>query len=100
MNIVGDVAAHLSIPESTPGLAEVCDAAVEWAYNRRCLTDPAKLWASPDWVRGTVLYAGIVYQKRAMPQGFPGYDVDVASIELAGAMGDIYRLVGLDPVVA
>ena len=98
--ILTATAAHLDLPDSTPGLAEACDAAVEWGLKRRCLTPADVLYASPDWVRGVVLYAALNYQKRAMPQGFPGFDPDVASVDMGASMADIYRLVGLDPVVA
>jgi hypothetical protein len=94
------VAAHLGVPTGTPGVDECTEAARAWVEARRCLTEPARLWTSPDVIRGTILYAAVLYQKKAAPAQFPGYDIDIAAGDLPGAMGDIYRLVGLDPVVA
>jgi hypothetical protein len=94
------VAAHLGVPPTSAGVDESTEAARAWVEARRCLTDPVVLWTSPDVIRGTVLYAAILYQKKAAPAQFPGYDMDVAAGDLLGAMGDVYRLVGLDPVVA
>jgi hypothetical protein len=94
------VAAHLGVLPTAPGVDESTEAARAWVEARRCLTDPVVLWTSPDVIRGTVLYAAILFQKKAAPAQFPGYDMDVAAGDLLGAMGDVYRLVGLDPVVA
>lgn len=95
-----ETAIHLGLAPTTPGLDQVVEAAYQWGLKRRCLTSPDSLRVSPDWTRGVVLYAALLWQKRAMPQGFPGYDSDVPSLDLSGALGDIYKLVGLDPVVA
>ena len=94
------VAAHLSVDPAAPGVDESAEAARAWVERRRSLTDPVLLWTSPDVVRGAVLYASLLYQKKAAPAQMPGYDMDVAAGDMFGAMGDVYRLVGQDMVLA
>lgn len=99
-NLKQRVAEQLGVP-ADDRVRDVTDAAASWVENvARCLTDPAILWADDRVLEGTVLYAALLYQSRAAPQGFPGYDADIASLELAGAMQNVRRLVGLDPVIA
>jgi hypothetical protein len=77
-------------------------AAESWAQRRRSRTSPDDLFARPDALAGTVIYAGLLYLSRAQPQGFPGLDVELgsASEEAAMAMANAMRLVGQDVVVA
>jgi hypothetical protein len=76
-------------------------AAQRWVEKRRSTTDPAELWADPDVVLGGVMYAALLYQQKAQPQGFAGMDaLGTYSEDTGMAMVNIYRLVGSDAVVA
>jgi hypothetical protein len=95
------VADYLGVPYADQRM-EVCAlAAQKWVERRRCLTDPTELWGDADVVLGAVMYAALLYQQRAQPQGFPGMEALGNYPEDTGqAMTNIYRLVGNDPVVA
>lgn len=76
-------------------------AAQAWVEARRCLTDPAALWADHAVERGAVLYAALLYKQRSQPQGFPSMDALGNFPEDTGAtMSQVFRLVGADVVVA
>jgi hypothetical protein len=98
------LAEHLGLPKAVAdSRAEHALAAAEaWACRRRSRTDPDALFARPDAVAGTVIYAGLLYLSRAQPQGFPGMDMDLgaASEDAAMAMANAMRLVGQDVVIA
>lgn len=94
------VAAELDVPVD----ARVTDctlAAEAWVEARRSLTDPVDLWANPAVERGGVLYATLLFKQRSQPQGFAGMDALGTFSEDTGViMGQVYRLVGADVVVA
>jgi hypothetical protein len=78
-----------------------CEAASVWVEKRRSITPTPELWADADVVFGTTIYASLLYQSRAQPQGFPGMDdLGTYSEDVGQAMSNVYRLVGSDPVIA
>lgn len=94
------LAAFLNIPEDGR-CADAVAAAVEWAQDRRSLTDPLALWESARVRQGTILYAALLYQAAATPQGFAGYDEFGGGGGMAGdAIWRAKELVGTDVVVA
>lgn len=98
-----DVAEHLGLPlPADDRLVRACTAAEGWINRRRFRTDPAALWLNEDVVQGGILYASLLYQQRAQPQGFPGMDsLGNLGEDTGMAMAQIYRLVGgPDPSVA
>lgn len=95
------VAAHLGLAAADERVTAATMAAESWTQRRRSLTDPDTLWAEPDTVHGAVIYAALIYQSRAQPDGFPGYsDLGTADTSAGEAMANVYRLVGSDPVIA
>jgi hypothetical protein len=97
------LAEHLGLSGDPDTRALMALAAAEaWASRRRSTTDPEVLFARPDVVEGTVIYAGLLYLSRSQPQGFPGLDAELGtySEDAAMAMSQAMRLVGQDVVVA
>lgn len=79
-----------------------CTSASEaWVEARRCLDDPAELWLDSGVERGGILYACLLYQQRAQPQGFDGMDaLGTFAEDQAALMSQVYRLVGASAVIA
>lgn len=96
-----DLAVFLGIEEDGR-CADAVAAAVEWAQDRRSLTDPLYLWDSARVRQGTILYAAVLYQARAMPgAGFAGFEEFGGSTYTSGdARYRAMELVGSDVVVA
>lgn len=94
-----ELADYLDLPVVDVRCELAAAAAVRWVENRRCKTEPAVLWMEPDVRLGALQFAALEYQKKAAPQGFPEYE-DFQTSAYGSAMAGIYRLVGLDPVVA
>lgn len=95
-----DVAAWLGVLVNDR-VTQSTDAARQWAINRRSLTDPDELFFDSDIHLGTVLYASLLYQARATPSGFTGYeDSAAASPQTSEALFRARDLVGSDPVTA
>ena len=93
-----DVSDELGIPVDER-MTVVTDAARQWAQNLRSLTAPATLWSEPDAHHGGVLYAALLYQRRAQPQGLPGFD-EFSGLDTGMAIYTARELVGTDPVTA
>lgn len=95
------LAEYLGLPFPDERCTVALASAEAWTQKRRSLTDPVDLWAQPDVILGTVMFAALLYAQRAQPQGFPGMDdLGNYSDDVGQAMTQIYRLVGSDPVVA
>lgn len=95
-----DVGNWLGIPVNDR-VTQSTKAAERWAINRRSLSDPAQLFYDPDVHLGTVLYAALLYQARATPAGFTGYDDAAAQYpQTSEALYRARDLVGSDPVTA
>lgn len=92
------VADYLDVPFADDRLTLCAEAASVWVEKRRSLTPPPELWADPDVTLGTVMYAALLYQAKAAPQGFSEYED--FSTQFGAAMVGIYRLVGQDAVIA
>lgn len=94
------VAAELGVPLDQR-VTDCTLAAEAWVEARRCLTDPAVLWANAAVERGGVLYATLLHKQRSQPQGFAGMEALGTFAEDTGAtMSQVFRLVGADAVVA
>jgi hypothetical protein len=92
------VAAELGVPLD-PRVTDCTLAAQAWVETRRCLTDPAALWADAAVERGAILYAALLHKQRSQAQGFPGMDALGTFAEDTGAtMSQVYRLVGADVI--
>lgn len=97
-----DVAAHLGVPYDATDvrLVSATAAANAWVEDRRSLTDPLHLWESARVIQGAILYAGLIYQSRSQPEGFPGFsDLGTYSEDYGQSMVQVHRLVGVDVVV-
>lgn len=91
------VADYLDLPVVDARLQQCSEAASMWVMKRRHSTPAPELWADGDVVLGTIMYASLLYQAKASPQGFAEYE-DI-SAQFGAAMAGIYRLVGgVDPV--
>ena len=101
-----DVADHLGLvsPDlADPRLVNATSAGVAWAEKKRSATVAAgiDLFAYPDVWLGIVLYAGLLYQARAMPSGFPGPESWLGGNPATSeAYFRALDLVGRDPVTA
>jgi hypothetical protein len=95
------VADYLGVPTPDQRM-EVCALAAQaWVEKRRSKTDRSELWLDSSVVLGAVMYAALLYQQRAQPQGFPGMDaLGTFSEDTGAAMSQIFRLVGADVVIA
>lgn len=95
-----DLAAFLGIPVDAR-CAEMVAAAVDIAQRRRCLTPQPELWGSDAVRTGTILYAALLYQAKATPSGFAGYDEFGGGSGLPGdAIWRAKELIGQDMVIA
>lgn len=95
-----DVATWLGVAVNDR-VTQATDAAVHWAINRRSLTPVNDLFFDSDVHLGTVLYAALLYQARATPAGFTGYDDSGAVYpQTSEALYRARDLVGSDPVTA
>lgn len=98
-----DVAKYLGIPylASDERLEKATKGAVAWTVKRRSLTEASDLWYDDDVILGATMFAGLLYQQRATPQGLAGSDeLGNYSEDVGLLMVQIYRLVGSDPVFA
>lgn len=85
------VADHLGVPVDDR-LTTATAAAQAWVERRRDAGD--EVWAQPDIEMGGVLYASLLYQSRAQPEGFPGYsDLGNSDTGTGEMMMNIFRLV-------
>ena len=96
-----EVAEHLGVADSSTDrrLLAACAAATSWVRVRRSCTDVDVLAADPAVRYGATLYAALLYQARVEPEGLPSFD----GWQPPGgqsSMGQIYRLVGQDVVIA
>lgn len=86
------VADHLGLAAPDDRLLTATSAAQSWVERRRDAGD--EVWAEPDFELGGVLYAALLYQSRAQPEGFPGYsDLGNSEVGTGEAMMNIFRLV-------
>lgn len=93
------VATHLGLTAPDDRLLRATAAAQGWVQRRRDGGD--EVWAEPDIEQGGVLYAALLYQSRAQPEGFPGYsDLGLSETGTGEMMANIYRLVPVAQVIA
>lgn len=95
------VADHLGLAAPDDRITAATEASQAWVEDRRSMTDPVDLWADPAVEQGGVIYAALLVQTRAQPQGMPGFD-DLGAFggDIGTAMSNVFRLVGSDPVIA
>jgi len=96
---IDHVAAWLDLPgdPSTDDNLALSTAAVKAAVERRrsdlVFTDPANV--PQDVQGGAVMWAGILYQARSSPSGFPGFDAETTVYDALGARrAEVMRLIG------
>lgn len=93
------VAEHLGLPFPDDRLVRATAAAQSWVERRRDAGD--EVWSDPGFEQGGILYASLLYQSRAQPEGFPGYSELGNSESGAGEMmSNIFRLVPAAVVTA
>jgi hypothetical protein len=84
----------------SPRLDISAHAACQLVRRRRSLTDDNGLGADPAVIEGTVRWACLLFQAPAQPSGFGSYEESGSSGEYGDTISEIYRLVGVDQVVA
>lgn len=104
-----DVATFLREPPATADgnadMVAATDAANAFAFRRRraagYVDDPATA-PGADVVRGVVVYAGALYRAGGATDGFASFaEYPPGFMAGGGALGDVYRLLGVNrPVVA
>lgn len=93
------VADHLGLAVPDDRVTRATEAAQSWVERRRDAGD--EVWDDPAFEQGGVLYAALLYQSRAQPDGFPGYsDLGTADTSAGEAMANIFRLVPAAVVTA
>jgi hypothetical protein len=94
-----DVAEWLGAPVS-PRIATATDAAIAYVHRLRSKTPADKVFLDPGTHYGGVLYAALLFQSRATPQGFAGYDEGAQSYaQSSEALWRARELIGKDPVI-
>lgn len=94
-----DVAVRLGVEDDTQAGSSAA-AACALVRRRRSLTSDEELAASPDVHEGTLRWACLLRQATNHPSGFAGYEQTGTYGEYGDSISEIYRLVGLDAVVA
>lgn len=94
---VDDVTRALGVPVTDPDwLAQVTDAANQWAFRRRAdagyVDDPAT--APPDVTLGVVLFAKALHNERGAVDGFASFE-QLGPVVAPGTLGQVNRLLGL-----
>jgi hypothetical protein len=93
------VADHLGLTAPDDRVNRATAAAQAWVQRRRDSGD--EVWGEPDFTQGGVLYASLLYQSRAQPEGFPGYsDLGNSETGTGEMMANIFRLVPAAVVTA
>lgn len=93
------VASHLGLSAPDERVNRATAAAQAWVQRRRDAGD--EVWADPDFEQGGVLYASLLYQSRAQPEGFAGYsELGVSDTGTGEMMMNIFRLVPAAVVTA
>lgn len=94
-----DVAAHLGLTSPDDRCTSATVAAEAWVQRRR--DGGSEVWSEPDFYMGGVLYASLLYQSRAQPEGFAGYsDLGNSDVGTGEMMMNIFRLVPAAVVTA
>lgn len=84
----------LGVPEDDARLVEDLAVSIEWCQRKRSDKSPDED-PGPSIRKAVLLYASLMYQQRANPQGFPGYSASPElSEEPVDAMAQVYRLLG------
>lgn len=94
---VDDVTRALGVPVTDPAwLAQVTDAANQWAFRRRAdagyVDDPTA--AAADVTLGVVLLAKAFHNERGTVDGFASFE-QLGPVVAPGTLGQVNRLLGL-----
>lgn len=91
---ITELADLVGVPDTDTRLAEDLAVSIEWCQRKRS-DKPAEEDPGPSIRKAVHLYASLMHQQRANPQGFPGYSATPElSEEPVDAMAQVYRLLG------